>query len=274
MYTRKQQRRNASALRLVGQQVALFRRCAGLTQERLAERLDISLETLASIEQGRRPLKLDIAERLDVLLETKGALTVAVQNMPEIDMIPAWADQYMDVERDAIALSFYEAQILPGLLQTPEYARALFRCRVPLMPEDQIENEVSARVERQMVLHRRIPTPVSFIFSESVLTDRIGGRATHKATLQHLRACTDLPGVTLQIMPLGTSGHAGLAGPFVLLVTPDHQHLAYTETQRGSQLIGEPGEVGILEQKYGMLRSQALTPHDTRGFLDRLLGDQ
>ena len=77
-----------------------------------------------------------------------------------------------------------------------------------------------------------------------------------------------------QVLPLEHASHAGLAGPFVLLETPDHQHLAYTETQRGSELDSDPDEVSILAQKYGMLRMQALNAEETMGLLDRLLGER
>ena len=89
----------------------------------------------------------------------------------------------------------------------------------------------------------------------------------------HLRACTALPGVTIQVMPFGNSVHAGHSGPFVLLETADHQHLAYSETQLGSQLISDPDNVSVLTAKYGMLRMQALDEQETQGLLDLLLGE-
>ena len=78
----------------------------------------------------------------------------------------------------------------------------------------------------------------------------------------------------MQFLPLSSPCHASLDGPFVLLETPDHQHLAYTESQRGSQWVSDPDEVSILSRKYAMLRTQALTTHDSMGLLDRLLGEQ
>ena len=95
-----------------------------------------------------------------------------------------------------------------------------------------------------------------------------------RGQLRHLRQCADLPGVSIQVLPLERELTPGSPGPFVLLETPDHQHLAYTETQRGSQLISDPDEVSILAQKYGMLRMQALNAEETMGLLDRLLGEQ
>lgn len=96
----------------------------------------------------------------------------------------------------------------------------------------------------------------------------------HAEQLNHLRTCAALPGICLQVLPLHHRTHAGLDGPFILLETPDYQHVAYSETQRGSLLVTDPDEVSILAQKYAMLRAQALSPEDTVGLLDRLLGEQ
>jgi transcriptional regulator with XRE-family HTH domain len=274
MHPRKRQRKNASAMKLVGALVALFREAAGLTQRELAVRVRLHAETIASIEQGRRPLKPDLAKLMDGVLDTKMALETAVANMPEIDLIPAWAEQYMDIEREAIALSFFANQVLPGLLQTEHYARAVFRSRVPAFSEEEINAQVAARLERQEILHRKVPPTGSFILSEAILMARLGGDEVYKGTLRHLSACADLPGFTLQVMPLNRQTHAALDGPFILLETPDHQHLAYTESQRGSQLISDPDEVSILTHRYAMLRTQALNPKETKGLLDRLLGEQ
>ncbi|MFG3480484.1 Scr1 family TA system antitoxin-like transcriptional regulator, partial [Streptomyces sp. NPDC047980] len=95
----------------------------------------------------------------------------------------------------------------------------------------------------------------------------------HREQLRHLYAMAQLPGVCLQVLPLDSRVHAGIDGPFTLLETPDHQHVAYTETQRGSQLISDRNEVSILAQKYAMLRAQALSPVETLRLLARLLGE-
>ncbi|MGW8949656.1 helix-turn-helix domain-containing protein [Streptomyces sp. NPDC055709] len=273
MHPRNRRRKNASAMKLVGALVAVFRETACLTQRELADRACLHQETIASIEQGRRPLKPDLARLLDSILETKRALSTAVENMPEVDLIPAWAEEYMDFEREAIALSWFENQVLPGLLQTENYARAVFCNKVPVLSEDEINAQVATRLERQEILHRKIPPTVSFIISEAIVRDRLGGNTVYAETLRHLRACADLPGITLQVMPLGRETHAGLNGPFILLETPDHQHVGYTETQRGSQLTSDPDEVSILAQKYAMLRTQALNTEESKGLLDQRLGD-
>ncbi|AYG81262.1 hypothetical protein DWB77_03404 [Streptomyces hundungensis] len=271
---RKRSRKNTSAMKLVGALVANFREAAGMTQRELAQRALLHLDMVASIEQGRRLLKPDLARALDGILDTKGALETAVANMPEIDLIPAWAEEYMDLEREAIALSWFENQVLPGLLQTENYAQAVFLSKVPAMSEDEIVAQVAARLERQEILHRKEPPTISFVIAQTVLMDRLGGGQVRREVLRHLRRCGELPGISLQIMPFGLNRHAALDGPFTLLETPDHQHLGYTETQRGSQIISDPDEVSILAQRYAMLRTQALNTEDSRGLLDRLLGEQ
>ncbi|MFH8991149.1 Scr1 family TA system antitoxin-like transcriptional regulator [Streptomyces sp. NPDC017940] len=267
-------RRNASAMKMVGALLALHREVAGFTQKTLAERIVTSEDHVASIEQGRRPLKMDLAVQLDQLLATGGTLATAVENMPEVDLVPRWAEEYMDLEREALALSWYDNQVLPGLLQTPDYARAVFHNEVPVLSDDEIALRTAARMERQEILQRKEPPTVSFVISEATLLDRLGGTEVHRAQLRHLREAAVLPGVTLQVMPVGRSFHAGLSGPFTLIETPEHQRLGYTEAQRGSQLIAAPDDVSILERKYAMLRTQALNPEETRALLDRLLGEQ
>lgn len=126
MHPRKRQRKNASTMKLVGKLLARFRTEAGMTQVELAQASGVQEDTIASVEQGRRSLVPDLAETIDDLLDTKGALATAVDNMPEVDLIPLWAEDYIDMEQDALALSWYDNQVIPGLLQTKAYAQAVF----------------------------------------------------------------------------------------------------------------------------------------------------
>lgn len=86
-------------MKLVGKLVSVFRVAASLTQAQLADAVGIQMETVASIEQGRRAFLPDLARRMDELLDTKGALSTAVENMPEVDLVPAWAEQYVTPPR-------------------------------------------------------------------------------------------------------------------------------------------------------------------------------
>ncbi|MFC9064345.1 helix-turn-helix domain-containing protein [Streptomyces harbinensis] len=269
-----QRKKNNTAMRTVGALVGRLRTQAGLSQGALADKACVAMETIASIEQGRRPLLPHMAERLDSILESKGVLWVLIDNLPDETKFPIWVLEYVAHEQEAIALSWYENQVLPGLLQTEGYARAVLENIVPILSKEETESRLVARLERQAVLHREgAPLNASFIVWEPVLRYRIGGDGVYFAQLRHLRACAELPGISLQVMPLSGECNAGLDGPFILLETPEHQQLAYTEVQRGSHLIHDPYEVSILSQKYAMLRSQALSPKESMRLVDQLLGE-
>lgn len=147
--------------------MALFRRRAHLTQRALGEELCIAEETIASIEQGRRALLPNVAEQMDEFLNTGGALAVAVAELPEREKYPEWAEDFIRHEREAVALSWFENQVLPGLLQTEGYASATFRSFAPPLPGGEVERRVSARLERQAVLDRE-----HLAYSETYLGSR------------------------------------------------------------------------------------------------------
>ncbi|MGW4274350.1 helix-turn-helix domain-containing protein [Streptomyces seoulensis] len=267
-------KRNFSSMKMLGAQVQAARKAAGHTQQRLADLLKVDVETIASIEQGRRSLLPDFAAMLDGILDTKGTLAAGVEKLPEIDQFPMFAEQYMVHEQEAVALSWYDNAVLPGLLQTEPYARAVLGEHVPAFDEDELATKVAGRINRQGILQRKCPPTLSFIVWEPVLHLRVGGSRVRRDQLRHLREYAERPGLSLQFLPTATAGHAGLAGPFILLETPDHQHLAYAEGQRGSQWVADPGEVSVMARKYAMLRSQTMNPEKSKGLLDQLLGDQ
>ncbi|MFC4492910.1 helix-turn-helix domain-containing protein [Streptomyces ovatisporus] len=262
-----------SSWHVIGAQVGQFRRAARITQPALAERLCVHEDTIGSIEQGRRPLKPDLAEQLDELLDTKGVLAVAVANVPERERFPAFAQDFVEHEQEALTLLSYENHVVPGLLQTEAYARAVFSCLYPPISPEEVEEWTSARLDRQRIFERKPwPPMMNFLLEEVILHRPIGGAETLREQIRHLRSCAELPFLGLQIMPTSRESHAGLAGPMVLLETPDHDHLAYIEGQHVGFLVDEPDEVSSYHQKYGMLRSQALSPEESVKLLDDLAG--
>ncbi|MFM9449234.1 Scr1 family TA system antitoxin-like transcriptional regulator [Streptomyces acidiscabies] len=260
-------------MKMLGRQIAAARRASGYTQVQLALIVGIDDETIASIEQGRRPLKSDIGRKIDKALGTKGVFEEGAENLPEIDQYPMYAELYIDHERSSIVLSWYDNAVVPGLLQTEEYAEAVLRERVPAYDEEEIQTKLEGRVERLAIFERKDPLTMSFIIWEPVLHMMIGGPTIRLRQLSHLRELMDRPNVTIQILPLASLHHAGVDGPFTLLETEDHQHLAYTEGQRGSHWVSDPDEMSILESKYAMLRTQARDVEESKRMLDSLLGE-
>ncbi|GFE16609.1 transcriptional regulator [Streptomyces glebosus] len=271
---KKPKNRHSAAMEIIGAQLAMYRIKAGYTQRGLSEVSTASEETIASVEQGRRALMPHLAAEFDHLLDTGGALATGVAKLPPKEKYPIWAEEFIAYEKQAVALNWYEQGVLPGLLQTEDYARATFRSKIPHVDEETVERRIAGRLERQQILHRAVPVIASFVFSEAIVASNLGGRQIMREQLSHLRTCADLNGVSIQILPLSREHHAGLNGPFVVLETADHQHFGYMEAQRSSELTSDPEEVSILAQKYGMLRMQALDAEETMGLLDRLLGER
>ncbi|MEV0090247.1 helix-turn-helix transcriptional regulator [Streptomyces sp. NPDC050738] len=269
----KRRGKRVTSWHLVGAQIAGFRKHAGMTQQELAAQLCISDDKMASIEQGRRPLHIALAVQIDDLLDTKRALEVAVGKVPEREKFPVFAQDFIEYEQDAVTLLWYEIQVVPGLLQTEQYARAVFECRYPPVEDETVDDWVAARMARQKVWERRQPPRANFVLEEAVLRRPLGGREVMRDQIRALRDLSELPCMGVQIMPMDCVPHAALDGPMVLLETPDHDNLAYVEGQRISQLIDDPDEVSIYQQKYGMLRSQALSPWESTLLLDGLLGE-
>ncbi|GAA2596277.1 hypothetical protein GCM10009863_07020 [Streptomyces axinellae] len=109
--------------------------------------------------------------------------------------------------------------MIPGLLQTGDHAQAVFTSRVPRFHEEEIAQKVAARMERQHILHRKAPPTSSFVLSEGLVRTRLGGREVWREQLRHLLRRTDIPGLTIQIMPFDRPTHGSLTGPFVLRTT-------------------------------------------------------
>ncbi|WP_329334347.1 helix-turn-helix domain-containing protein [Streptomyces sp. NBC_00663] len=274
MTTARKQPRKVSSWRAVGALVAHFRKRARLTQEQLAERAKISVDAVGSIEQGRLALQPDRAEQLDELLDTGGALAVIVAEMPVREKVVQFAQSLVDHEQEAVAILSYQSLAIPGLLQTRDYCRAVFDYRYPAIGSETAEQWVTARMERQLVFQRERPPVCNFIIEESVLRRQVGGSEVMREQFGQILEYTEPVHMSFQIMPMDRTPHAGLDGPMVLLETPEYERLAYLEVQRVSFLIEDPDEVSDYHHKYGMLRSQALSPDESVRYVHGLLGDR
>jgi transcriptional regulator with XRE-family HTH domain len=265
--------RNAS-WKVVGVLLAHHRKRAGLTQEKLAAKAHVDVESIASVEQGRRPLSARLAKVLDDTLQLNGMLIDTAAQIPRRERYPAFARDYIDHEEEALSLLSYENSSIPGLLQTPEHAAAVFANFYPPFPADQIAQQTEDRIARQALFQRKPQPPVMHFIIEQYLLERpLGSTEVQRDQLLHIRAMAELPFVGIQIMRTDRNTHAGLNGPMVLLETPDHDQIAYLEGQMVSFLQDDPDDVHLLHLKYGMLRSQALSIEDSRSLLDALLGE-
>ncbi|WP_327702483.1 helix-turn-helix transcriptional regulator [Streptomyces decoyicus] len=261
------------SLRAFGAVVKAFRGRATLTQEGLARRVGFSAGTVASIEQGRRLPPPDFIERAERVLDSFGVLRAMATQLARQPGLAAWFRQWARLEEQAISLYTYECRLVPGLLQTEAYARALFEHRIPLLTDEETETKVTARLDRQKLLRDRPNTAFSFIVDEHVFLRRTGGADVARELLDHvLETARRLRNVELQVMPLARGVHAGMDGPLRLLETPSNRWYAYCEGQRSGQLISDPKTISTLHMRYAKLRSQALTPEDSLSLLTQMRG--
>ncbi|MFI6880648.1 helix-turn-helix domain-containing protein [Streptomyces sp. NPDC050400] len=256
----------------IGAQIANFRKYAGLTQTELAERLNVSPDKMASIEQGRRPVGLALAVRIDELLDTRRSLEVAVSKVPAKEKYPQILADLVEYEEDAVTILSYENGVLPGLLQTSEYMRAVFDSGYPPIGTETAQDWVDGRIERQRIWDRERPPRAHFIIEEALLHKPVGGPEVMRGQYLRILELGRLHCMGVQIMPTGQWPHAGLAGPMVLLEDPEHEWVAFIEGPRVSNVLDDPGDVSNLHIKYGMLQSQALSPNESARLLDGLLG--
>ncbi|WP_264924917.1 helix-turn-helix transcriptional regulator [Streptomyces sp. A012304] len=259
-------------MRTFGGFVQGLREHAGLSREEFGSLVHLSKHSVASIELGRRLADERFVELAESALGNTGALRKAFTNVARQQGFAAWFRMWARLEREAVVLDTYECRLVPGLLQTPGYVRALYDNEVPPLSDEKMDGHLAARLERQRLLRERPTTQFSFIVEEVVLRRRIGGEEVVREQYDHILEATAPRNITFQIMPLEAARHACLAGPLQLLVTPGGNRYAYCEGQENGRMINDQKEVIRFQQRYATLRSQALTPEDSVSLLKRLRG--
>lgn len=265
----------SDSLRTFGAFVQALREHAGLSREEFGDHVRFSKHTVASIEQGRRMPDRDFVERAEAALGNTGALRKAAPHLSRQAGLASWFRQWARVETTAISLYTYECRVVPGLLQTEAYARAVSLDVPPLPDPAQLEERIAARLARQELLAvtRKPPTAFSFIVEQAVLERWTGGEAVTREQFDRLLKLIERNwNVEFQVMPLRQPSHAGMDGPMRLAETPDNRWFAYSEGQQNGRLIADAKEISLLQQRYAKLRSQALPPEDSLGLLKRLRG--
>ncbi|WPP32689.1 helix-turn-helix transcriptional regulator [Streptomyces sp. CL7] len=262
----------SDSLRTFGAVVQALREHAGLSREEFAALVRFSKHTVASVEQGRRMPDREFVERGEAALGNTGALRRAAPTLTRQAGLASWFRQWARLEAQALTLWTYECRVIPGLLQTERYARAVTESVPPVKDEEQVAKQVAARLERQQLFERRPPIAFSFIIEQALLERGTGGPDVTRELLDGLLERSLEFNVELQVMPRYQPDHAGFDGPLMLLESPDNRWFGYAEGQRGGMLIADQKEVSITLQRYARLRSQALAPEDSRSLLKQLRG--
>ncbi|MEU0252195.1 helix-turn-helix transcriptional regulator [Streptomyces sp. NPDC006184] len=245
---------------LFGARVRRLRTAAGLTQAELGARTHVVSTRITQIERasGAKPT-LELARALDTAL---GADDLLVELWPYVyrEAFPDWSRAFIAHSERAVSISEYAAHVVPGLLQTKEYARAVLSVGLTLSGEEQLEERLAFRMARQ----RRLGSPdrpeLWVILDEAVLRRPIGGHAVMREQLARLLDAATERHNTVQVLPFDQGEHDAMGGSLTVLTLPDGSEVAYTEGAHYGQLIEDPAEVRHFAVTYDRLRANALPP--------------
>ena len=177
----------------------------------------------------------------------------------------------ISLEAEARTIRTYEQELVPGLLQTPEYARAVLRIGRPTETAEQIDRRVEVRIERQEVLTRSDPPPPRFnvVLSEGVLRRPVGGYDVMRKQLEYLMRPRDRANVTVQVLPFDAGVHPSMMAPFTMITFPDTDDLGVVnvENATGTLFLEEPAEVRFYDEIWSTLQVSALSADDSQAFL-------
>ncbi|MFD7243027.1 helix-turn-helix domain-containing protein [Streptomyces massasporeus] len=262
----------AAVLRTVGRQLKMWREAAGLRQAEFGAAIGYGEEMVSSVERARRIPKPDFLDKADEVLGAGGKIAVMKEDV-EKARYPKTVRDLAKLEDEALELGAYDNHQVHGLLQTPEYAQALYAMRRPAFTEDEIERYVAARMARKVVFDR-VPRPlITFVQEETTLRRPVGGRMVLRQQLEHLLEVATLRHVSIQVMPTDREDHAGMAGPFRVLKLQEGRTLGHFEAQLHNRVINDPRDAQILDMRYGMIRAQALSPRESMAFIEKVLGE-
>ncbi|MGA5122275.1 helix-turn-helix domain-containing protein [Streptomyces pseudogriseolus] len=262
----------SGVLRVFGRQLKRFRVRAGMERPEFGSLTGYSVSTIAAYEQGRRVPPPRFIDQADEVLDAGGVLQEMKEEVARAQY-PAFFRDAARLEGEAVGLHVYAMYAVPGLLQTEEYARAVFSIRRPLLDECRIEQGLSARLARQEIYARKPAPLMSFVLEESVLQRPIGGKHVLRGQLEQVLLMGHKRNVEIQVMPVSREDHGALGGPFTLIDTPEGRRIAYAEVQGDSRLYSGHAKVLELEARYGILRAQALTPSESLAYVEKLLGE-
>ncbi|MET8248859.1 helix-turn-helix transcriptional regulator [Streptomyces sp. NPDC005202] len=262
-----------AVMRTVVRQLKLWREAAGLTQAEFGAAIGYGEEQVSSVERGRRIPRPEYLDRADQVLAAGGRIAAMKKDVAEV-RYPKKVRDLKKLEAEAVELCAYNNSVVHGLLQTKEYARAVFNARRPAFTEEEVEQQVAARLARQEILDfmtgRRV---FSFVQCESTLRRPIGGRMVMRQQLERLLEVGQWRNVDLQVLPLDREENSGTDGSFRLLKLKDGATVAFSEAPLSSRVMTDPKETTVLDIRYGVIRAQALSPQESLAFIEKVLGE-
>ena len=268
--------------RYLGKVLRRLREEAGLKTNQVAARMHVTQPTVSRIEGGRHAITLRNVAKMLEIYGVDGPRADSFMGIAEQanqrgwwesygDVISDWFEIYASIEADATELWTYEAELVPGLLQTAEYIRAIRLAAHPNLTRAQLDRSVQLRLQRQEQM--RGDRRIAAVIGEAVVRRVVGGRDVMRSQLRRLVDEAAGDRVDLRILPFEAGAHAAMTGAFMMLRFEDTEEmdLVYTETERGAVYLERPADLIRYGDIFTRIQSAALPPEETARCISRLV---
>jgi transcriptional regulator with XRE-family HTH domain len=256
----------------VGRQLKLRREAVGMRAAEFGESVGYGEDLVYKIEGGKRIPRQEYLDRADEVLGAGGLIAATWEDVKKV-RYPKKVRELAKLEGQAVEIGVYECNIIAGLLQTSEHARAVISAAQPPYSPDDVERMVTARLARQSVFERDPAPSIHFVLEEAALRRPIGGTMVWRRQLERLLEVARLHNVMLQVMPLNSEVHSGLDGRIEVLKFPDGTAVGRSDGAFNGRPTTDPKQLRILELRYGTIRAQALSPGESLSLIEQLLGE-
>ncbi|WP_405701413.1 helix-turn-helix domain-containing protein [Streptomyces sp. NBC_00069] len=261
-----------AVLAALARQLKAWRESAGMRAAEFGVAIQYGEDLVRKVEAGKRIPRPEYLDRADEVLDARGKISAMKADLEQV-RYPKKVRDLKNREAKAVEIGTYNNHNIYGLLQTEEYTRALFRTWRPTYAPNEMERMVSGRMARQSIFERSPAPALSFVQEEVTLRRPIGGTMVLRRQLEHLLEVIELPNIEFQVMPTLREDHAGMLGLIELLKFGDGSAVGRAEGAFHGRPVSDPKQLQILELRYGIIRAQALTPRESRAFIEELLGE-
>ncbi|MCX4527414.1 MULTISPECIES: helix-turn-helix transcriptional regulator [unclassified Streptomyces] len=262
----------AAVVAALGRQLKAWREAAGMRVAEFGARIQYGEDQVRKVEAGKRIPRPEYLDRSDEVLGAGGKISAMRTDLEQV-RYPKRVRDLAKMEAQAVEIGTYNNHNIHGLLQTEEYARALFEMARPVQTPEEVDRGVAARMARRSIFNRSPAPALSFVQEEVTLRRTIGGTMVLRRQLEHLLGVTQLPGIEFQVMPTALEDHGGMGGRIQVLKFGDGSAVGRSDGAFYGRPVSDPKQLRILELRYGIIRAQALTPRESRAFIEELLGE-
>ncbi|MEU4655393.1 helix-turn-helix transcriptional regulator [Streptomyces sp. NPDC023723] len=256
----------------VGRQLRLRREAAGMRACDFAVAMGYGEDLVYKVEGGRRIPRPGYLKQAEQILDAGGLVAAMQEDVAKV-RYPKNVRDLAKREEKAVELQLYDPLHVHGLLQTPEYARALLSMRRPAYSTEEVEQFVAARMARKAIFERDPAPELSFVLEEWSLRRPLGGTQVLHGQLRHLLRAAEFRNVEMQVMPVQQEEHASIDGGIEVMKFQDGSAVGRSAPVANGRPVCDPKQLRILELRYGIIRAQALTPRESTAFIKQLLED-